>query len=353
MTNDTPSPMSREVFDVAQSIWDATIGQRPSLPPSAPPATAGDDEMENAATSDFISAVENAVPRVLAENFTLNDCERLHRAANWIAMCIDRLNPEAGSKSYGDIPCALSELKGFKWHSFEMRMIHEETGATRASVWLNGVWHTWDEDGTGGENSSSDSIHQSLRDAEAAVVRQGWHENIKDRSEELESALERCTGLEKERDGANAARDRFCHAINEVGRLVFGDSKDCYAPEAVVRKIADALDAANKRCGELEKENQKFADAVVKSAADADAAEKSRNTTIAKVESERERVRQLSSQLTAANARVAELRGALHDLSERAETAKDILRKRPGNEGRWNMLDTTAARAALQLTEQK
>lgn len=47
----------------------------------------------------------------------------------------------------------------------------------RANVWANGVWHTWDERGTGGENDSCEGRHK-VRDAMdqvmAAVVRQGW-----------------------------------------------------------------------------------------------------------------------------------------------------------------------------------
>lgn len=59
-------------------------------------------------------------------------------------------------------------------------------GRVRATVWKNGVWHLWDEDGVGSENGAAlrengefDRPHaEILKDAMdqciAAVVRQGW-----------------------------------------------------------------------------------------------------------------------------------------------------------------------------------
>lgn len=47
----------------------------------------------------------------------------------------------------------------------------------RADVWANGVWHTWDEKGIGGENGECEG-REKVRDARdqamAAIVRQGW-----------------------------------------------------------------------------------------------------------------------------------------------------------------------------------
>lgn len=58
---------------------------------------------------------------------------------------------------------------------------------TRADVWINRtevVWHTYNERGVGGENSSveirtrptglRDAFNQARDEAVAAVVRQGW-----------------------------------------------------------------------------------------------------------------------------------------------------------------------------------
>lgn len=64
--------------------------------------------------------------------------------------------------------------KGDKW------VLFSPAGLPAAYVFLRfGVrghaWHTWDEDGTGGENSSSPTIEQAMIDAESAVLRWGRH----------------------------------------------------------------------------------------------------------------------------------------------------------------------------------
>ncbi|KKK78503.1 hypothetical protein LCGC14_2052240 [marine sediment metagenome] len=41
--------------------------------------------------------------------------------------------------------------------------------------------------------------------------------------------------LRKELDGMTSARDRFCHAVNEVARALGHTDKQCYAPDAVIR----------------------------------------------------------------------------------------------------------------------
>lgn len=48
----------------------------------------------------------------------------------------------------------------------------------------------------------------------------------------------------KDRDGMTAARNYFCAEINKIGRLYWGDNKDHYAPDAIVRE-------ATKRDAEL------------------------------------------------------------------------------------------------------
>lgn len=53
-------------------------------------------------------------------------------------------------------------------------ILRDGRGRNRANVWVNGTWHTWDESGTGGENSSCDSVRDAMDQVIAAVVRQGW-----------------------------------------------------------------------------------------------------------------------------------------------------------------------------------
>lgn len=50
----------------------------------------------------------------------------------------------------------------------------DHKGRVRANVWGNGTWHTWDEQGTGGENSSCVNIRDAKDQVLAAVMRQGW-----------------------------------------------------------------------------------------------------------------------------------------------------------------------------------
>lgn len=52
-------------------------------------------------------------------------------------------------------------------------------GCNAADVWLKSggevYWHTWDEHGTGGENSVEDSVKLAKLEVAAALLRQGWH----------------------------------------------------------------------------------------------------------------------------------------------------------------------------------
>jgi hypothetical protein len=66
-----------------------------------------------------------------------------------------------------------SRVKGMWWHKpadWEL----SQNGKGRCSVWLNGIWHTWDKNGTGGENAREDSVEAAKAAAEDAIVRQGW-----------------------------------------------------------------------------------------------------------------------------------------------------------------------------------
>lgn len=51
-------------------------------------------------------------------------------------------------------------------------------GRERATIWQNAedrfTWHTWDEQGTGGENCEASSLDDAKRHCIAAIVRQGW-----------------------------------------------------------------------------------------------------------------------------------------------------------------------------------
>ncbi len=44
----------------------------------------------------------------------------------------------------------------------------------RATVFDNGVWHTWDRQGTGGENSHEETVDEAKRQAAGAAVLQGF-----------------------------------------------------------------------------------------------------------------------------------------------------------------------------------
>jgi len=47
-------------------------------------------------------------------------------------------------------------------------------GRTKATVWNNGVWHTWDDNGFGGENSEEKSVENAKISAFNALIRQQW-----------------------------------------------------------------------------------------------------------------------------------------------------------------------------------
>jgi hypothetical protein len=49
---------------------------------------------------------------------------------------------------------------------------------SRATIWRNSekqfTWHTWNEHGTGGENSGCSTLNDAKDQCVAAIVRQGW-----------------------------------------------------------------------------------------------------------------------------------------------------------------------------------
>lgn len=56
-------------------------------------------------------------------------------------------------------------------------ILRDGRGRNRANVWGNGVWHTWDTDGVGGENGGCEGRHavqDAMDQTMAAVARQGW-----------------------------------------------------------------------------------------------------------------------------------------------------------------------------------
>jgi hypothetical protein len=60
----------------------------------------------------------------------------------------------------------------------EIWRLRDGRGRARATIWQNSArlftWHTWDDRGTGGENSEASSLDDAKRHCVAAIVRQGW-----------------------------------------------------------------------------------------------------------------------------------------------------------------------------------
>lgn len=53
-------------------------------------------------------------------------------------------------------------------------LVRESDKTSAATVWTNGTWHTWDENGTGGENASEPTVEQAKRAAALSAHRQGF-----------------------------------------------------------------------------------------------------------------------------------------------------------------------------------
>ena len=51
-------------------------------------------------------------------------------------------------------------------------------GRERATIWQNTenrfTWHTWDDNGTGGQNSEENDLLRAMDACIGAIVRQGW-----------------------------------------------------------------------------------------------------------------------------------------------------------------------------------
>ena len=48
-----------------------------------------------------------------------------------------------------------------------------------ATVWFNGVWHTWDKDGTGGENGKERTMEEAIVEATHSAYKQGFIEKVR------------------------------------------------------------------------------------------------------------------------------------------------------------------------------
>lgn len=55
-------------------------------------------------------------------------------------------------------------------------MVHRQSGerTSAARVWPNGVWHTFDQDGVGGENDVESDVRRAKIEAAASAVEQGF-----------------------------------------------------------------------------------------------------------------------------------------------------------------------------------
>ena len=56
--------------------------------------------------------------------------------------------------------------------------LRDGRGRDRATIWQTSdgkfTWHTWDENGTGGENWTQGTLEDAKRHAVASLVLQGW-----------------------------------------------------------------------------------------------------------------------------------------------------------------------------------
>jgi len=63
---------------------------------------------------------------------------------------------------------------------WQLMVGHNEPRRSAATVWLTGVWHTWDENGVGGENSAEwtragkPDVNRAKIEAAAAAIAQGF-----------------------------------------------------------------------------------------------------------------------------------------------------------------------------------
>ena len=55
-------------------------------------------------------------------------------------------------------------------------VVNQPDGSQRcvANVWENGIWHTWDQDGVGGENDKEETVARAKIEAAASAIQQGF-----------------------------------------------------------------------------------------------------------------------------------------------------------------------------------
>ena len=66
--------------------------------------------------------------------------------------------------------CLVAE---WKQHGLTWELYVGEKGPF-ATVYENGVWFTWDQDGVGGENSISDTVEKAKKSSSAYAIMQGF-----------------------------------------------------------------------------------------------------------------------------------------------------------------------------------
>ena len=82
-----------------------------------------------------------------------------------------------------------SETFGWFWspshREWNLRSSHN--APSRATVFPNGVWHTWSHEALGGENSSCDTVNEAKREAFASAEAQGF---LREPNEKLKHSRE-------------------------------------------------------------------------------------------------------------------------------------------------------------------
>jgi hypothetical protein len=64
------------------------------------------------------------------------------------------------------------KLVAWEDEPFQWELLRTD-GTSAATVWENGVWHTWRHDGSGGENSAQDTVSNAMIAAMLAAINQG------------------------------------------------------------------------------------------------------------------------------------------------------------------------------------
>lgn len=106
--------------------------------------------------------------------------------------------------------------------------LYDEMGRARATVWANGTWHTWNEDGVGGENGTTGDAWYAQHEAVKALVRQGWlpasaaqcgteTEMLLVQIRTLVMGVRAMDAYPQSREERLAALLDYCHRIGRVG----------------------------------------------------------------------------------------------------------------------------------------